>query len=65
MTVGHIMLKILAGFVVALGVGGVVPLFFDSCIIIFEMFITLLQAFYLYGFKLYLFRRRFTLPLNF
>lgn len=45
MTVGHIMLKILAGFVVALGVGGVVPLFFDSCIIIFEMFITLLQAF--------------------
>lgn len=45
MTVGHIMLKILAGFVVALGVGGIVPIFFDSCIIIFEMFITLLQAF--------------------
>lgn len=45
MTVGHIMLKILAGFVVALGIAGAVPLLFDSCIIIFEMFIAVLQAF--------------------
>lgn len=45
MTVGHIMLKILAGFIVALGVAGVVPLLFDACIIIFEMFIALLQAY--------------------
>lgn len=45
MTVGHIMLKILAGFVVALGMAGVVPLLFDACIIIFEMFIALLQAY--------------------
>ena len=45
MTVGHIMLKIIAGFVVALGVFGVVPLLFNSCIVCFEIFIALLQAF--------------------
>lgn len=45
MTVGHIMLKILGGFVVALGVLGIVPLFFQSLIIIFEIFIAVLQAF--------------------
>ncbi len=45
MTVGHIMLKILAGFVVALGLAGAVPLLFDACIIVFEMFIAVLQAF--------------------
>lgn len=45
MTVGHIMLKILAGFVVALGVFGIVPLLFNACIIIFEIFIAVLQAF--------------------
>lgn len=45
MTVGHIMLKILGGFVVALGLFGFVPLIFDALIIIFEMFIAVLQAF--------------------
>lgn len=45
MTVGHIMLKILAGFVVTLGLAGVVPLLFDAAIIIFEIFVALLQAF--------------------
>ena len=45
MTVGHIMLKILGGFVVTLGILGVVPLLFQSLIIIFEMFIAVLQAF--------------------
>jgi F-type H+-transporting ATPase subunit a len=45
MTVGHIMLKILAGFVVALGIAGVVPLVFDALIIMFEIFVALLQAF--------------------
>ena len=45
MTVGHIMLKIIAGFIVGLGVMGAVPLLFDSAIICFEMFISLLQAF--------------------
>ena len=45
MTVGHIMLKIIAGFVVALGVAGVVPVLFNCCIVCFEIFIALLQAF--------------------
>ncbi len=45
MTVGHIMLKIIAGFIVALGAAGIVPLLFDAGIIVFEMFIALLQAF--------------------
>ena len=45
MTVGHIMLKIIAGFIVALGIGGIIPLAFDGCIIVFEIFIALLQAF--------------------
>ena len=45
MTVGHIMLKIIAGFVLALGIGGIVPIAFNGCIIVFEMFIALLQAF--------------------
>lgn len=45
MTVGHIMLKILGGFVVVLGILGVVPLLFQALIIIFEIFIAVLQAF--------------------
>ena len=45
MTVGHIMLKIIASFVVALGIFGVVPLLFDCAIVCFEIFISLLQAF--------------------
>ena len=45
MTVGHIMLKIIAGFVLTLGVLGLVPLVFNSVIIVFEIFIALLQAF--------------------
>lgn len=46
MTVGHIMLKIIGGFVVPLGIiGGIIPLSFDGCIIVFEIFIALLQAF--------------------
>lgn len=45
MTVGHIMLKIIAGFIVGLGAAGVVPLLFDAGIIVFELFIALLQAF--------------------
>ena len=45
MTVGHIMLKIIAGFVVGLGFLGFVPLLFDSLIVCFEIFISLLQAF--------------------
>ena len=45
MTVGHIMLKIIAGFILALGIGGIVPFAFDACFIVFEIFIALLQAF--------------------
>ncbi|MBR1647970.1 MAG: F0F1 ATP synthase subunit A [Alphaproteobacteria bacterium] len=45
MTVGHIMLKIIAGFIVGLGALGFVPLLFDAGIIVFELFIALLQAF--------------------
>ena len=45
MTVGHIMLKIIAGFVVSLGILGLVPLLFDASIVCFEIFISLLQAF--------------------
>ncbi len=45
MTVGHIMLKIIAGFILALGIGGIVPFAFDACIIVFEIFIAVLQAF--------------------
>lgn len=45
MTVGHVMLKIIAGFVVGLGAFGFLPLVFDALIVCFEMFISLLQAF--------------------
>lgn len=46
MTVGHIMLKTVAGFVVALGVlGGELPLVFAGLIIAFEIFIGILQAY--------------------
>ena len=39
------MLKIIAGFVLGLGIGGIVPLVFNGCIVVFEIFIALLQAF--------------------
>jgi len=46
MTVGHIMLKVLAGFVVALGlVGGIVPLAAVVGITVLEFFIAALQAY--------------------
>ncbi len=45
MTVGHIMLKIIGGFIVTLGIFGAVPLIFDSCLIAFELFIAMLQAY--------------------
>ncbi len=45
MTVGHIMLKIIAGFVATLGILGAVPVLFNCCIVCFEIFIALLQAF--------------------
>jgi len=46
MTVGHIMLKVLAGFVVALGlVGGVLPLAAVIGVTVLEFFIAALQAY--------------------
>lgn len=45
MTVGHVMLKVIAGFVVMLGIGGILPLFFDCLIVLFEIGIGLLQAY--------------------
>lgn len=45
MTVGHIMLKVLAGFVVALGVAGVVPFVVVGGITVLEFFIAALQAY--------------------
>lgn len=45
MTVGHIMLKVLAGFVVALGVFGFVPFVVVAGITVLEFFIGALQAY--------------------
>lgn len=46
MTVGHIMLKSIAGFVVGLGLlGGEIPLTFAGLVVAFEIFIGMLQAY--------------------
>lgn len=45
MSIGHIMLKVLGTFIVAMGFFGFIPLIADMCIIMFELFITLLQAY--------------------
>jgi len=45
MTVGHIMLKVMGGFVVALGVLGVLPFAFLGAITVLEFGIALLQAY--------------------
>ena len=45
MSVGHITLKILGAFIVTMGVFGIFPLAVDICIIMFEIFIGLLQAY--------------------
>jgi F-type H+-transporting ATPase subunit a len=45
MTVGHIILKVMAGFVIALGVFGIVPMAFLGGITILEFGIALLQAY--------------------
>ena len=45
MSVGHITLKILGSFIVMMGLFGFVPLVVDACIIMFEMFVGLLQAY--------------------
>ncbi len=45
MSVGHIILKVLGAFVVSMGIFGFLPLIGDMCIIAFEMFVALLQAY--------------------
>jgi len=45
MSVGHIMLKVLGTFIIAMQFFGFIPLVADMCIIMFEMFIALLQAY--------------------
>jgi len=45
MSVGHIMLKVFGTFIVMLQLFGFLPLIADMCIIMFELFITLLQAY--------------------
>jgi F-type H+-transporting ATPase subunit a len=45
MTVGHIILKVIGGFVVALGVFGVVPLAFLAGVTVLEFGIAILQAY--------------------
>lgn len=45
MSVGHIILKVLGGFAVSMGIWGFLPLVGDMCIIAFEMFVALLQAY--------------------
>lgn len=45
MSVGHIILKVLGGFVVSMGILGFLPFIGDLCIIAFEMFVALLQAY--------------------
>ena len=48
MIVGHMMLEIAAGFVLVLGLMGVIPLLFTGVLILFEVFISFLQA-YIYS----------------
>ncbi|OIQ98327.1 ATP synthase subunit a [mine drainage metagenome] len=45
MTVGHIMLKVIGGFVIALGVLGILPFAFLSAITVLEFGIAILQAY--------------------
>ena len=45
MTVGHVMLEVVAGFVFALGLAGFFPLLFTGVLILFEIFIAILQAY--------------------
>jgi len=45
MMAGHTMLAVFAGFVVSLGLFGILPILFDSVLIAFEIFIGVLQAY--------------------
>jgi F-type H+-transporting ATPase subunit a len=45
MTVGHVLLKVIGGFVIALGVGGIIPFAFLIPLTMLELFIAVLQAY--------------------
>ncbi|MGK9233066.1 F0F1 ATP synthase subunit A [Inquilinus limosus] len=45
MTVGHVLLKVIGGFVIALGIGGIVPFAFLVPLTLLELFIAVLQAY--------------------
>lgn len=45
MMIGHMILKLFAGFIVMMGIFGFVPMVFDGLIIVFELFIACLQAY--------------------
>jgi F-type H+-transporting ATPase subunit a len=45
MTVGHVLLKVIGGFVIALGIGGIVPFAFLIPLTMLELFIAVLQAY--------------------
>ncbi len=45
MSVGHIILKVLGGFIITMQIFGFIPLMADMGIIMFELFVTLLQAY--------------------
>ncbi len=45
MIIGHIVLKVFAGFIIMMNILGIVPLFFSGAIIVFELFIACLQAY--------------------
>ena len=44
MMVGHVILKLLAGFIIALGIAGILPMAFLGAITMLEFFIAVLQA---------------------
>jgi F-type H+-transporting ATPase subunit a len=45
MTVGHVLLKVIGGFVIAMGVAGIVPFAFLIPLTLLELFIAVLQAY--------------------
>ena len=45
MMVGHVILKLLAGFIIALGIAGILPMAFLGAITMLEFFIAVLQAY--------------------
>ncbi len=45
MVIGHIVLKVFAGFIIMMNIAGIIPLAFNGAIIAFEIFIACLQAY--------------------